>query len=80
MLSNVRKACASDSKLLISENLLPDQPSLNLAAADVWLMNFGGKRRNERIFTEVAEKAGFKISSIAKDSKTNSAVLELLPI
>lgn len=80
VLSHVRNACAPDSRLLISENLLPDQPSLNLAAADIWLMNFGGKRRNERIFTEVAERAGFKVSSIAKDAKTNSAVLELLPV
>jgi hypothetical protein len=80
ILSHVREACVSDSRLLISENLLPDEPSLNLAAADVWLMNFGGKRRNERIFNEVATTAGFKISSISKDSKSNSAVLELLPI
>ncbi|KAI3325385.1 S-adenosyl-L-methionine-dependent methyltransferase [Xylariaceae sp. AK1471] len=40
-LSNVHAACARDSKVLISEQLLPDVPSLDLAAFDIWMLNFG---------------------------------------
>ncbi|OAA50380.1 O-methyltransferase [Metarhizium rileyi] len=80
ILRHVRKACSPDSRLLISENLLPNEPSLKLAAIDVWFMNFGGKRRNERHFKEIGARAGFKISNIFRDLKADSAVLELVPI
>lgn len=80
ILKNIREACASDSRLLISENLLPDEPSVSLAAADLWMMNFAGKRRNVRMFNDLASRSGFEISSIAKDKTSNSAVIEMLPV
>lgn len=80
ILKNIREACASDSRLLISENLLPDEPSVSLAAADLWMMNFAGKRRNVRMFNDLAARSGFEIASIAKDKTSNSAVIEMLPV
>ncbi|KAF2175883.1 S-adenosyl-L-methionine-dependent methyltransferase [Zopfia rhizophila CBS 207.26] len=80
ILSRIRSACATDSRVLISENLLPDEPSVSLAAADIWMMNFGGKRRNERMLEDIASRAGFRISSISKDKTSNSAVIEMVPV
>ena len=80
ILGNIRAACEKDSVLLISENILPDEPDLNLATADVWLMNFGGKRRNARSYREVTKKAGFEIQSMAKNESNNSTVIQLVPV
>ncbi|OJJ60066.1 hypothetical protein ASPSYDRAFT_30881 [Aspergillus sydowii CBS 593.65] len=80
ILGQIRSVGAADSRVLVSENLLPDQPSVSLAAADLWMMNFAGKRRNERMFNDIATRAGFKIASIAKDHKSNSAVIEMIPV
>ena len=80
ILSHVRAACATDSKVLISEQLLPHEPSIDLAATDIWMMNFGGKRRNERMFSEIASRAGLKICSIFRDKMSDSAVIEMVPL
>lgn len=80
ILGQIRSACATDSRVLVSENLLPDAPSVSLAAADLWMMNFAGKRRNERMFNDIATRAGFKIGSVAKDHNSNSAVIEMVPV
>ncbi|KAH6874085.1 O-methyltransferase-domain-containing protein [Thelonectria olida] len=80
ILGKIRAACALDSRVLISENLLPDTPSVPLAAADLWMMNFAGKRRNERMFNEIASRAGFRVSSISRDKTSNSAIIEMLPV
>ncbi|KAF4454154.1 equisetin N-methyltransferase [Fusarium austroafricanum] len=80
ILKNIREVCTPDSRVLISENLLPDQPSVSLAAADLWMMNFAGKRRNERMFNDLASRAGFKVCSISKDKTSTSAVVEMVPV
>lgn len=80
ILSQIRSACAADSRVLISENLLPDELSVSLAAADIWMMNFGGKRRNEKMFADIASRAGFRVSSVSKDQTSNSAVIEMVPV
>lgn len=69
-----------DSRVLINENFLPDEPSVFIAAVDLFLMNFGGKRRNKKMFSEIATRAGFKVTRIIEDKPTNSAVVELAPI
>lgn len=80
VLSRIRNACAPDSRVLISENLLPGEPLLGSAAIDLWMMNFGGKRRNENMFRELASRAGFRISSVAKDKATNMGMVEMSPV
>lgn len=80
ILSRIRHACAAHSRVVIAENLLPDKPSLGSAGIDLWMMNFGGKRRNEEMFKGLASKAGFKISAVSKDEMTNMGVVEMLPI
>ncbi|KUI67830.1 Demethylsterigmatocystin 6-O-methyltransferase [Cytospora mali] len=74
----IRAACAPDSRVLVSEQLVPDGPSLMMGALDLFMMNFGGKRRNERQYGELAERAGFRVSSVSRHESSDSAVIELV--
>ncbi|KAL4971412.1 O-methyltransferase-domain-containing protein [Aspergillus desertorum] len=78
ILRQIRSACAGDSRVLISENLLPEQPSLAIAGVDLFLMNIGGKRRSEGMFAELASEAGFKIQSISRGANSDDAVIEMV--
>lgn len=80
ILRKIRHACAAHSRVIISENLLPEKPSLGFAGLDLWMMNFGGKRRNEAMFKDLASRAGFKVSAVSKDEPTSMGVVEMLPI
>ncbi|KAF3481033.1 uncharacterized protein GIQ15_03792 [Arthroderma uncinatum] len=80
ILSRIREACASDSRVLVSEQLIPEVPSLDLAAFDIWMMNFGGKRRNARLFTDIATKAGLRINSVTRDEISGGGIIEMVPV
>jgi hypothetical protein len=82
ILSRLREACAPDSRVLVAENLLPDQPSesIDLCAIDLFMMNFGGKRRTQEHYAKLASRAGFRISSVSKDESSNFAVIEMMPL
>ncbi|KAF7155445.1 hypothetical protein CNMCM5623_007516 [Aspergillus felis] len=80
ILRHIREACEPDSRVLVSEQLLPPEPSLDISAGDLWMMNFGGKRRSGRMFSELALKAGLRVSSISKEDSSNSAVIEMVSI
>ncbi|RAL11486.1 S-adenosyl-L-methionine-dependent methyltransferase [Aspergillus homomorphus CBS 101889] len=80
ILKSIRQACAPDSRILISENLLPDEPSLGVAGIDLWMMNFGGKRRNEKMFGDLASQAGLRVSAVAKHDATSMGVVEMVPV
>lgn len=76
----IRAACAPDSRVLVSEQLVFDDapPSLMTGALDLFMMNFGGKRRSERQYAELAARAGFRVSSVARHGASDSAVIELV--
>ncbi|KAK7746565.1 hypothetical protein SLS62_009362 [Diatrype stigma] len=80
ILQNLRKACAADSRILVSEHLLPDQPSLDAATGDIWMMNFGGKWRSESMFRDLASRSGLHITSILRDKSSDSVVIEMVPV
>ncbi|KAK8121764.1 hypothetical protein PG984_010434 [Apiospora sp. TS-2023a] len=81
ILKNVRAACVPDSRVLIAEYLRPsDQPSVYTSTVDMFILNIGGKVRSEKAFGELAAKAGLKIASISRHEKTESAVVEMVPI
>ena len=42
------------------------------------MMNFGGKRRTQDAYALLAEQAGFRVEAVAKDEKSDFAVLELV--
>lgn len=80
ILKNVRAACAAGSRMLVAEYLRPDQPSVYTSTVDMFILNIGGKVRSEKAFAELAAKAGLKIASISRHEKTESAVVEMVPI
>lgn len=80
ILQHVRDACASDSTVLVSEQMLPDEPSLDLVAMDIFIMNYGGKRRTRGMFEELAAAAGFKVASVSTDLASGQSMIEMHPM
>lgn len=80
ILKSIRAACVQDSRVLISEYLRPDQPSMYTSTVDMFILSIGGKVRNEKMFHELAHNAGLKITSISRHEKTDSAVIEMMTI
>jgi hypothetical protein len=80
ILSHIRSSCVPDSRVLISEQLLLWPPKVFNSVFDIFMMNFGGKRRSVRMFSEIASKAGFKVTEVFKDEKSDTAVIELVPV
>lgn len=54
--------------------------SIEHCALDLFMMNFGGKRRTQEAYARLAEQAGFHVEAVAKDEKSDFAVLELVPV
>lgn len=82
ILGQLREACSPDSRVLVAENLVSDKASVSVGhcAIDLFMMNFGGKRRTEDAYTRLAERAGFQVSAVARDKMSDFAVIEMLPI
>ena len=78
-LQHARKACAADSRVLIIEEMLHLNRSKFSVAQDIFVMNFGGKRRSENMFRELADRAGFRINSVFEDKASDFGVVELVP-
>ena len=80
VLKHMRAACAPDSRILIVEELLLPNPSpLNLGQ-DIFLLNWGGKRRNERMFQEIAAQAGLRVKATFTSGDSDCGVIELVPV
>ncbi|OAA56764.1 O-methyltransferase [Cordyceps fumosorosea ARSEF 2679] len=80
ILQQCRDACDQDSTVLVSEQVLPDNPSLDLAAMDIFMMNYGGKRRTYAMFEELAGSAGLKIAKSSADKASGQTILHLVPV
>jgi hypothetical protein len=82
ILRHLRDACAPDSHVLVAENLVSEQASefVGHCAIDLFMMNFGGKRRTQKGYAQLAEEAGFRVEAVAKDGESDFAVLELVPV
>lgn len=80
ILQHCRDACTDDSTVLVSEQILPDKPSLDLAAMDIFMLNYGGKRRTRAMFEELARSAGFKVARVATDNASGQAIIEMVPV
>lgn len=77
-LVQARAACAPDSRILIIEELLHANRSKFSIAQDIFVMNFGGKRRSEDMFRILASKAGFRVNSVIEDIVSDFGVVELV--
>ncbi|KAI0447631.1 O-methyltransferase-domain-containing protein, partial [Xylaria telfairii] len=77
-LSRVREACASDSRVLLIEELVKPGRGKFAIAQDISVMNFGGKRRSEAMWRSLAKEAGFQVNALFEDLKSEFAVIELI--
>ncbi|KAI0102472.1 putative O-methyltransferase [Nemania sp. FL0031] len=76
-LKQAREACAPDSRVLLIEELVKPTRGKFAIAQDVSVMNFGGKRRSEKMWRDLAEKAGLRTNAVFEDAKSEFAVIEL---
>lgn len=78
ILRQISAAAGPDSRVLISEQIITEAPSQMMGAVDLFFMNFGGKRRSERHYGELAAAAGLRLSSFSRHGTSDSAVIELV--
>jgi hypothetical protein len=77
-LKQTREACLPDSRILIIEEFVKPGRSKFAIAQDIAVMNFGGKRRSEAMFSELAAKAGFRSNAFFEDTAAEFGVLQLV--
>lgn len=65
----------ADSRLLIVETLLGDQPSAFQAAMDLSMLTISGKERTRADFEDITGQAALKITKISQ-IPNGSAVIE----
>jgi hypothetical protein len=75
ILKQISGAMAADSRLLIVETMLGDQPSAFQAAMDLSMLTISGKERTLADFQDVTGKAALKITKVSQ-IPGGSAVVE----
>ncbi|KAK3294633.1 O-methyltransferase-domain-containing protein [Chaetomium fimeti] len=75
MLKHLSGAMAPDSRLLIVETMLGDQPSAFQAAMDLSMLTISGKERTRANFEDITGKAALKITKVSQ-IPGGSAVIE----
>ncbi|KAF4825812.1 Methyltransferase fsa4 [Colletotrichum siamense] len=64
------------ARVLIMEQVVSDPPSVRSAAADMIMLNIGGKERTEEGFEKIAKASGLKIVRIHRKEGTEIGVVE----
>jgi hypothetical protein len=76
ILSHLADAMAPDSRVLITEQVMPNPPTALNAWTDLCVMNLGGKERTEKMFDALTASAGLKMVKLHKSLATDVAVIE----
>ncbi|KIW62740.1 hypothetical protein, variant [Phialophora macrospora] len=76
ILSHLADAMAPDSRILITEQIMPNPPTALNAWTDLCMMNLGGKERTEKMFDALTASAGLKMVGVHKSLATDVAVIE----
>ena len=76
ILSHLADAMAPDSKVLITEQIMPNPPTALNAWTDLCVLNLGGKERTEKMFDSLTASAGLKMVGVHKSLATDVAVIE----
>ncbi len=76
MLQQLSGAMASDSKLLIVEQVMSNPPSQFAIATDLVMLTIGGKERTLEGFQALTEAAGLRIENVYRNEGTDAAVVE----
>lgn len=76
ILAHLAEAMAPDSRVLITEQIMPNPPTALNAWTDLCMMNLGGKERTEKMFAQLTASAGLKMVGVHKSLATDVAVIE----
>jgi len=76
ILSHLADAMAPDSRVLITEQIMPNPPTALNAWTDLCVMNLGGKERTEKMFEALTKRSGLKFVKVHKSLATDVAVIE----
>ncbi len=71
---------ASDSRLLIVEQVLENPPAMVPALMNVGMLNVGGKERTLEDFHALLEGTGLKMSQTYTDKMSQDVILECVKI
>ncbi|KIW32316.1 uncharacterized protein PV07_03870 [Cladophialophora immunda] len=80
ILSHLADAMAPDSRVLITEQVMPNPPTALNAWTDLCMMNLGGKERTEKMFDDLTASAGLKMVGVHKSLATDVAVIECVKV
>ncbi|KAH8895454.1 O-methyltransferase [Thozetella sp. PMI_491] len=64
----IAEAMASDSRLLIEEDVMENPPYHIAAMMDIMMLGYGGKQRTIELWEKIAAEAGLRISSVSRGS------------
>lgn len=77
ILNQIRPVMAADSKVLISEQVIPERGTPGLVnLMDMGMLTIGGKERTKKNFQEVLADAGLKIDHVWRAKEGNFGVIE----
>jgi hypothetical protein len=76
ILRRISAAMATDSRLLIVEQVMSNPPSAFAAAVDIGMLIIGGKERTIECFKDIAERAGLKILQVYRNQGVDAALIE----
>ncbi len=79
-LCTVRAAAAPDSRILIIEEMMTGDRNILTAGIDIFLMLVGGKKRNAAMFSDLAARAGLRLTgehNQASSAFDDYSILEL---
>jgi hypothetical protein len=65
-----------DSRVLITEQIMPNPPTALNAWTDLCMLNLGGKERTEQMFRELANMSGLKVVGVHRSRGTDVSVIE----
>ncbi|GME29108.1 O-methyltransferase family 2 [Neofusicoccum parvum] len=77
ILGHLRDAMAPASRILITEQVMPNPPAPADAWLDLCMMGFGSKERTEQDWHELADAAGLEVVDIWKAETSETGVIEL---
>jgi hypothetical protein len=76
ILRNVANAATSDSRILITEQIMNNPPNPLSAQTDLCMLSIGGKERTAKNFHDLAAASGLKVQGIHQAKGTSVGVIE----
>ncbi|KXH63364.1 O-methyltransferase [Colletotrichum salicis] len=64
ILTHIAEAMASDSRLLIADNVIPNPPPISECMLDFTMLNISGKERTAKAFSEIITRAGLRMVKV----------------